>query len=55
MPKHYITRNSIPNALKSRMHVVNIPNFQALSSSREKCEIVLKELCDDERGVWFNK
>lgn len=47
-----ITRNTLPDSLRSRIYVINIPNFKHLKSQKEKCDTVLKRLCDKQAGLW---
>lgn len=52
IPTTDITRTTIPASLRSRMHVINIPNFKELGSAREKCDVVLTAFCEDGVGFW---
>lgn len=52
MPTTNITRTTIPNSLRSRVHVVNIPGFTNLKSPKDKCDIVLTAFCDQGKGLW---
>lgn len=52
MPTNNITSNTIPDSMRSKMYVINIPNFKHLKSQKEKCDTVLKRLCDQNTGLW---
>lgn len=39
-----ITRTTIPESMRTRMHIVNIPNFQHLSA-RQKCKSAMDGFC----------
>lgn len=41
-----ITRTSIPESMRTRMHIINIPNFQDLSA-RQKCKSAMDGFCQE--------
>ena len=45
MHTNYITRTSVPESLRRRIHIVNVRGLAELSA-RQKCGAVLKKLCD---------
>ena len=50
MPYEHITRKTIPDSLRGKIHVISVPQFPKLSSQREKCELILDSFCKS--GAW---
>lgn len=44
---NYITRTCIPDSLKHRLHVVNVPGLKNMKSNMEKCTSIMAAFCEE--------